>query len=552
MVYAVRDLMQEAYPELKETTGTVSQVVLAEERRFAHTLDIGLKKLDELIGEVLRAKDKQTPPVAILPGEKAFMLYDTYGLPRDFIEDACRDQGIQFNGAEFDRAMEAQRERAKASWKGAHKEAASPVYRDLTKTVFEGYTQLESKHCIVRGIFKPGAELTRELKPGEEGEVILDRTPFYAESGGQVGDVGWLYDAGNNAIVADVLGCVMPIQGVRFHRVRARATLHIGDIVNPAVNREIRESTVRHHTATHLLHAALREILGKHVKQAGSLVAPDHLRFDFSHFSSVADEELQDIEDLINQEVLRNERVETFEDVPLDVALNEFKAIALFGEKYGDKVRVIRIGDFSTELCGGTHTGATGGGRRGENMRASSGPFRVRRGGANTRHRPLVEIRRPGQMLSGLARAIHLARGELTPPAQRTAQTGKQLEKQLDALKRGGILSKMNELVEQVRTVKGVQVISAEVSELDREAMRQLVDSLRQKLSSGVVVLGTTEDGKVALISGVSKDLTGRLHAGKIVQAVARQVGGSGGGRADLAEAGGKDTSALKKAIEGV
>ncbi len=552
MVYAVRDLMQEAYPELKETTGTVSQVVLAEERRFAHTLDIGLKKLDELIGEALHAKDNQTPPVAILPGEKAFMLYDTYGLPRDFIEDACRDQGIQFNGAEFDRAMEAQRERAKASWKGVHKEAASPAYRDLTKTIFEGYTQLESKHCIVRGIFKPGAELTRELKPGEEGEVILDRTPFYAESGGQVGDVGWLYDAGNNAIVADVLGCVMPIQGVRFHLVRARAPLHIGDIVNPAVNREIRESTVRHHTATHLLHAALREILGKHVKQAGSLVAPDHLRFDFSHFSPVADEELQDIEDLINQEVLRNERVETFEDVPLDVALNEFKAIALFGEKYGDKVRVIRIGDFSTELCGGTHTGATGGVGLVKIMREGSVSSGVRRVEAITGHRSLVEFRRAEQVLSGLAGTINVARDELPAAVERMAQTGKQLEKQLDALKRKDALSKMNELVEQVRTVKGVQVISAEVSELDREAMRQLVDSLRQKLGSGVVVLGTTEDGKVALISGVTKDLTGRLHAGKIVQAVARQVGGSGGGRADLAEAGGKDTSALKKAIEGV
>src|SRR5207245_5729703 len=181
---------------------------------------------------------------------EVFSRHATDRCPLKFIENACHDQGIQFNGAEFDRAMEPQRERAKASWKGVHKEAASPAYRDLTKTVFEGYTQLESKHCIVRGIFKPGAELTRELKPGEEGEVILDRTPFYAESGGQVGDAGWLYDSGNNAIVADVLGCVTPIQGVRFHRARARAPLHIGDIVNPAVNREIRESTVRHHTAT--------------------------------------------------------------------------------------------------------------------------------------------------------------------------------------------------------------------------------------------------------------------------------------------------------------
>ncbi len=255
--------------------------------------------------------------------------------------------------------MDEQRQRARASWKGAAKQTANPEYQKLPTSVFEGYRQTRSEGCEILALLK-GGQGAKELKPGEEGEVILDHTPFYAESGGQVGDRGWLYSDDHNTVVADVTGTYYPIQGVRVHKITAKQTIHVGDKVDAVVDTQIREATMRNHTATHLLHAGLREVLGKHVKQAGSLVAPNHLRFDFSHFTAVADEELQDIEDLINKEVLRNRKIEVIENVPIDVAVNEYHAMALFGEKYGDKVRVIRIGDFSTELCGGTHTAATG------------------------------------------------------------------------------------------------------------------------------------------------------------------------------------------------
>ena len=265
--------------------------------------------------------------------------------------------------AGFDAAMEEQRRARRLPGRVARKATASPLYQSLPTTEFEGYRQTLSTGCEVLAIIKPqnGTGIgAQELKPGERGEIVLDHTPFYAESGGQVGDVGWLYGEDHNTLVADVEGVTYPVQGVRAHRVIAKQTIHVGDKVDAKVNEEVRHATMRNHTGTHLLHAALREVLGTHVKQAGSLVDPSHLRFDFSHFASLADEELQDIEDLANKEVLRNDRVEVIEDVPIDQAINEYKAMALFGEKYGDRVRVIRIGDFSTELCGGTHTAATG------------------------------------------------------------------------------------------------------------------------------------------------------------------------------------------------
>ncbi|MGA2354711.1 MAG: alanine--tRNA ligase, partial [Terriglobales bacterium] len=360
MVFAVGDLMQDAYPELSESAERVSKTVLVEETRFANTLNVGLEKLEEIL----------TSSGGALAGDDAFKLYDTFGMPLDFMQDAARDQGLGFDQAGFDRAMEEQKSRARASWKGAAKQTANPVYQQLPKSEFEGYRQTRSNNCEILAIIK-GGQGAQELKAGEKGEIILDHTPFYAEAGGQVGDRGWFYSDDHNTIVAEVTGCYYPVQGVRAHQVVMKGppsaknaegwgTLRVGDKVDAVVDTAIRESTMRNHTATHLLQAGLREVLGKHVKQAGSLVAPNHLRFDFSHFTGVAEEELQDIEDLINKEVLRNERVEVIENVPIDVAVNEYHAMALFGEKYGDRVRVIKIGDFSTELCGGTHTAQTG------------------------------------------------------------------------------------------------------------------------------------------------------------------------------------------------
>ncbi|HKD83729.1 MAG TPA: alanine--tRNA ligase, partial [Terriglobales bacterium] len=285
------------------------------------------------------------------PGNWAFRLYETYGLPRDFIEDACRDAGVGFSGEEFDEAMDEARARARRSWKGGAKATVSPLYQSLPRTEFEGYHKTLTTGAEVLAIIKSdngSGTGVQELKPGERGEIVLDHTTFYADAGGQVGDVGWLYSDDHNTIVAEVEGVTYPVQGVRAHRVVARQPIHVGDKVDAMVNAEVRNSTMRNHTGTHLLHAALRNVLGTHVKQAGSLVDPGHLRFDFSHFAGVDDEQLQDIEDLANKEVLRNDRVEVIEDVPIDVAVNEYKAMALFGEKYGDRVRVIRIGDFST------------------------------------------------------------------------------------------------------------------------------------------------------------------------------------------------------------
>ena len=556
MVFAVRDLMQDAYPELNETAGRVSKTVQVEEARFAHTLDVGLEKLEALLDE------------GRLSGPDAFKLYDTFGMPLDFMQDAARDQGISFDQEGFDRAMAEQRERARASWKGAAKQTANPAYQQLPKSVFEGYLQTRSEDCEVLAIIKNGQGV-QELKPGEEGEVILDHTPFYAESGGQVGDRGVLYSDELNTVVAEVKGCYYPVQGVRTHQVVAKQPLRVGDKVDAVVDTGIREATMRNHTATHLLQAGLREVLGKHVKQAGSLVAPNHLRFDFSHFTAVEDEELQDVEDLINKEVLRNQRVEVIENVPIDVAVNEYHAMALFGEKYGDRVRVIKIGDFSTELCGGTHTGATGEIGLIKILKEGSVSSGVRRVEAVTGEGSLRHFRKDhelenvvsafvGPTLSQRTRkdGAPSSEEELASPAEalkaelekKDAEI-KRLARELDQARMKSASSSVASAGERIKEVRGVKVLAHRVDNLERAQMRTLVDQLRDKLGSGVVVLGSATNGNVSLIVGVTKDLTSRIQAGKVIGPVAQRVGGKGGGRPDLAEAGGKDPGALDAAL---
>jgi alanyl-tRNA synthetase len=545
MVFAVRDLMRDAYPELNETADRVSKAVQVEETRFAHTMEIGLEKLEAL----LKSSSER------LAGEDAFKLYDTFGMPLDFMQDAARDQGIEFDRAGFDRAMDEQKARARASWKGAAKQTANPAYQQLPKSEFEGYRQTRSDNCEVLAIIHKGQGV-RELKEGEEGEIILDHTPFYAEAGGQVGDRGWLYSDDHNTIVADVKGCYYPIQGVRAHQAVAKSTLKIGDHVDAVVNTDIRESTMRNHTATHLLHAGLREVLGKHVKQAGSLVAPNHLRFDFSHFTGVADEELQDVEDIINKQVLRNRKVETIADVPIDVAINEYHAMALFGEKYGDKVRVIKIGDFSTELCGGTHTGATGEIGLIKILKEGSVSSGVRRVEAITGEGSVQHFRKDHQLENVVAALA--AHSESTSPAdalkselEKKDAEIKRLVRELDQARMKSASSSTSNVAQNVKEIKGVKVLAHRVDNLERAQLRTLVDQLRDKIGSGVVVLGSASNGNVALIVGVTKDLTGRVQAGKVIGPVAQKVGGKGGGRPDLAEAGGKDASALDAALDG-
>jgi alanyl-tRNA synthetase len=546
MVFAVRDLMRDGYPELNETADRVSKAVLAEEARFAHTMEVGLEKLETLL--------KNSPEK--LAGEDAFKLYDTFGMPLDFMQDAARDQGITFDRAGFDQAMEKQRQLAKASWKGAAKQTANPAYQSLPKSEFEGYRQTRSDGCEVLAIIQNGQGV-KQVEAGYEGEIILDHTPFYAEAGGQVGDRGWLYSDDHNTVAAEVKGCYYPIQGVRAHQVFAKQMIRVGDKVDAVVNTDIREATMRNHTATHLLHAGLREVLGKHVKQAGSLVAPGHLRFDFSHFTAVEDEELQDIEDIINKEVLRNRKVETIADVPIDVAVNEYHAMALFGEKYGDKVRVIRIGDFSTELCGGTHTGATGEIGLIKILKEGSVSSGVRRVDAITGEGSLAHFRKDHQ-LENVVASFSTHADASTPAAALKAELEKKdaeikrLARELDQARMKSASSSTANIGEKVKEVKGVKVLAHRVDNLERAQMRTLVDQLRDKIGSGVVVLGSASDGNVALIVGVTKDLTSRVQAGKVVGAVAQKVGGKGGGRPDLAEAGGKDAAALDAALDGV
>jgi alanyl-tRNA synthetase len=506
-------------------------------------------------------------------------------MPLDFMQDAARDQGVAFDQAGFDHAMEEQKTRARASWKGGAKQTANPAYQQLPKSVFEGYRQTRSDGCEVLAIIHNG-QGARELKAGEAGEVILDHTPFYAESGGQVGDRGWFYSDDHNTLVADVTGCYSPIQGVRAHQVVAKQALRVGDKVDALVNADVRESTMRNHTATHLLHAGLREVLGKHVKQAGSLVAPNHLRFDFSHFTAVEDEELQDIEDIINKEVLRNQIVETITDVPIDEAINTYHAMALFGEKYGDKVRVVRIGDFSTELCGGTHTGATGeiglikilkegsvssGVRRVEAITglgslahfrmdhqlegvvsAFANPTPSARSGQAFAHKPRKDGAPLSDELSAHAEIVSPAEA-LEAELEKKDSEIKRLTRELDSARMKSASASVStaNIGGQIKDVKGVKVLAHRVDNLERAQLRTLVDQLRDKIGSGVVVLGSASNGSVSLIVGVTKDLTGRVQAGKVIGPVAQKVGGKGGGRPDLAEAGGKDAGALDAALDG-
>jgi alanyl-tRNA synthetase len=593
MAIAVRALMSDAYPELIASSDHVSRVLLAEENRFAHTLGIGMQKLeeaidrgrlwlartsDEVLAQFLRSvsSDPVTPDLMkyvrergrILKGDDAFQLTDTFGFPKDFIEEASRDSAVLFDSRGYEEALTEQRNRSKASWRGAAKQTANPAYQQLPKSTFEGYRQTRSDNCEVLAIIKNG-QGAQELKPGDEGEIILNHTPFYAESGGQVGDRGWFYSDDHNTVVAEVKGCYSPIQGVRAHQVVAKQPIRVGDKVDAVVNTDIRLATMRNHTATHLLQAGLREVLGKHVKQAGSLVAPNHLRFDFSHFTGVEDEELQDIEDLINKEVLRNEKVEVIENVPIDVAINEYKAMALFGEKYGDRVRVIKIGDFSTELCGGTHTLATGEIGLIKILKEGSVSSGVRRVEAITGETSVKHFRKDHQLESVVASFAAPALSQQTrkdgAPSTEEISTSpaealklelekkdaeiKRLARELDQVRMKSASSSVASVSDKIKEVRGVKVLAYRVDNLERAQMRTLVDQLRDKLGSGVVVLGSTTNGSVSLIVGVTKDLISRISAGKVIGPVAQKVGGKGGGRPDLAEAGGKDPAALDAAL---
>jgi alanyl-tRNA synthetase len=613
MVNAVVALMKAAYPEIGQEVQRISQAVLAEEKQFARTLELASEKLNELIdfarkrarGECADSFiEKQTEHVEraflerdidaflagnkldprrtwereltidesgrsiwqhlrehyrpTLPGDKAFVLYDTYGLPRDFIQDAATDAGINFDLSGFDKAMEEQRTKARASWKGgAGKEAANPAYAKIAetfKTEKDFYHGTTAKDARIEAILTKSGPVS-ELKAGESGEVVLDRTVIYAESGGQMADTGAFYDNSGAQLLAEVTGAYYPVAGLVAHRVNAKETLRVCDRVSVVADAERHARIIRNHSGTHLVHAALRNILGTHVKQAGSLNAPERLRFDFSHFAHVDAEELKDIEQQVNDEIRHNTQIET-EITSLDHALAS-GALAFFGDKYPEaNVRVVTIPDeraprgfYSKELCGGTHVHRIGDIGVLKIVSEGSVAAGVRRIEAVTGMGAIEHYEKQAQLLSHLTSRLNTSEDQLLATVEKLSNTVKQLEKELEGQKRKGALGQLDQLASQVQTVKGIKLIAAEVDGTDKESLRQLVDSLRQKIGSGVVALGTVDDGKVALVAGVTKDLTAKIHAGKLIQTLAKLVGGSGGGRPDLAEAGGKDTSALKSAL---
>jgi alanyl-tRNA synthetase len=558
MAQQVAEQMREPYPELLESIDRVTGVIRHEEERFAHTIDMGLRKLEDDLAPLLALRKSQ--PQVTYPGEKAFRLYDTFGLPLDFITDTLRDMGLHLDQAGFDRAMQEQRERARASWKGAHKEAASPAYAKLAETFRtepDFYFSTSARDLRIEAIITPKG-LVNELPAGAEGEILLDRTPFYAESGGQIADTGTLWNNERTLELAEVRGAYYPVSGLVAHRVKAKETLRVGDRVAGEADATRRERNKRNHTATHLMHAALRNILGTHVKQAGSLVAPDRLRFDFSHFAPVDPAELTDIEQQVNDHIRQNTGIET-DITTLDEALAS-GALAFFGDRYPEQnVRVVTIPDqgsprgfYSKELCGGTHVkraGDIGVFKIAVEQSVASG---IRRIEALTGEGALADYQRSKELLAEVAARLHVGESEVNEALERLAQTQKQVEKQLEAVQRKAAVGKLDSVLQGVRSVKDVPVLAVQVEGLTREGLRELVDPLRQKMGSGVFVLAAVEDGRVALLSSVTKDLTTRLHAGKIIQSVAKDLGGQGGGRPDLAEAGGKDTSNLKSALDRV
>ncbi|MGB8521359.1 MAG: alanine--tRNA ligase, partial [Candidatus Acidiferrales bacterium] len=594
LVGVVVEQMKDAYPELAESSIRVAATILREEEQFGRTLSVGWKEMEkafaltigpysltvkglesnppnDAVREIVHQPHKEQASgirrmTAILnaagesvtlPGDEAFRLSDTFGLPRDFIEESCRDMGFVFDSVGYENALAEQRSRSRASWKGVHKDAANPVYSKLAqtyKTEPDFYFGTDTRDCRIEAIVTKQGQVN-EIKKGAEAEIVLDRTSIYSESGGQVADIGGLYDNSESLEVAEVRGAYYPVTGLIAHRIVAKEDLHVGDRVATVADAERRLRNMRNHTATHLLNAALRNVLGTHVKQAGSLVAPDHLRFDFSHFAAVDSSELAEIEQQVNEEIWKDLEMRT-DIMNIDEALAS-GALAFFGDKYPESnVRVVTIPDadssrgfYSKELCGGTHVSRTGAIGVFKILREESTAAGVRRIEAISGDRALAEYQKSLATLRSVAGMLNSSEGEVVAALERQFESTRQLEKQLEALKRKAAGSIADELLEDVRLVKEVRFIAAKVDGFGRESLRQLVDSLRQKLGSGVVVLATAEDGKVALITAVTKDLTARVHAGKLVQELAKFVGGSGGGRPDLAEAGGKDTSGIENAL---
>jgi alanyl-tRNA synthetase len=527
--------MGDAYPELAAAAAQTARVIQQEEERFAETLAHGMKLLEDSIAQLSSAT---------IPGETVFKLYDTYGFPVDLTADIARERGLQVDHAGFEREMAAQRDRARA-----HSQFGSRQTADLGiagSTEFHGYDRLEEQATIV-GLFRAG-QAVETLNPGDEGVVVLDHTPFYAESGGQVGDSGWLRGDGLEFAVRDTQ---KQGEGVFTHLgVLNQGQLRRGQTVLAQVNGAARQATALHHSATHLLHAALRQILGTHVGQKGSLVDPQRLRFDFSHFEPINPEQLEAIERLVNAQIRGNVAVETTIMAPEQAIAAG--AMALFGEKYGDQVRVLRMGKFSTELCGGTHVQRVGDIGLFKITAESGVAAGVRRIEAVTGERALDTIAALQDRARQTAQLVKGDRDNFPDKVRQLVERARQLEKEIEQLKGRLASGQGADLLSQVVEVNGIKVLAARLDGVDAKTLREAVDRCKDQLKAAAVVLATVEDGKVRLVAGVTAAETAQIKAGDLVNSVAQQIGGKGGGRPDLAQAGGTDPTRLDAALQAV
>jgi alanyl-tRNA synthetase len=534
LVGALDEVMGDAYPGLRAARGQVERVLRIEEERFAETLEQGMRHLDEAIAGLAGAE---------LPGDTVFKLYDTYGFPADLTADIARERGLTLDTAGFEQAMEAQRERARAA---SHFSIDQSFSLGLEgDTDFTGYERLADEATVI-ALFRDG-ESVDSLGAGEAGMVVLDRTPFYAESGGQVGDTGTLALPGGDATLR-VEDTRKQGGGVIAHYGRmASGALHVGDTVAALVDEAARWATALNHSATHLMHAALREVLGAHVQQKGSLVAPDRLRFDFAHFAPVTRDELREIERIVNAQIRENHVVET-RIMSLDDA-KASGAMALFGEKYGERVRVLRMGDFSTELCGGTHVRAVGDIGFFKIVAESGVAAGVRRIEAVTGANAVDWVEREDERLAQLAAILKSGRDDIEDKVAQLVERGRRLEKELEQLKAKLASAQGADLASGAVEVGGVKVLAARLDGVEPKALRDTLDQLKNKLGRAVVVLAAVAGNKVSLVAGVTADCTDRVKAGELVNLVAQKVGGKGGGRADMAQAGGTDATALPDAL---
>ncbi|MGH7802318.1 MAG: alanine--tRNA ligase [Thermodesulfobacteriota bacterium] len=536
----VWSIMGEAYPDLEERLSFVKEVVSNEEERFFETIDRGLELLNLEVEKHVGEK--------ILPGEVAFKLYDTYGFPIDLTEDIARESGLIVDYPEFEKEMEKQRERSRQAWKGLGEEGLVPLYKEFTSggliVNFTGYERTKDIGRIT-AIIKDG-RLVDSASEGERVELITDRTPFYGEAGGQVGDRGIIEGESGYAEVVDTK---KPLLTLIVHQVSIRkGTLWVGDNVELRVDERHRYGAKTHHTTTHMLHAVLREVLGTHVRQAGSLVAPERLRFDFTHFSAIDDDTVWRIEDIINNRVRWDDRVITQVDLPYEEAIKS-GATAIFEEKYGDRVRVVSIGEYSKELCGGTHlhtTGEVGLFKLVGDTASSAGVRRIEAFAGESAWR---FIRKQEETLIEASSILRVNQSDLISRLKRMVEENEKLKKELESFKDKVMGEKSKSILDNVKEIKGIKILSAQVSDVGPDELRKIWDEIREKLKPGLAVLGSGSDGKAYILVGVTKDLSKRFHAGNIVKELATLIDGAGGGKPDMAQAGGNKPEKLEEAL---